>query len=181
MQRQLIDDFCTARGYIEKEYPQISEADFLERLRGLFLQHFPVYWVEERLSLPQDYLQFLELLRGDLRRSDWAFVGDRSSVLSLTKNFLEDFIDDLYERREEGKPQNADTLWLCAGYWSDKHQWIICVDKLHPRYGQLIDAYDDHPFLHDDFLTDDEFPSFSDFLAPRPKESWEQEEEEEEA
>ena len=165
--QQLIDNFCTSRGYTEDVYPQISEAEFLQRLRELYLRYFPAYWVEERLAVPQDYLQFLELLRGNLRQSDWAFVGGRNSVLVMTQDFLNTFSKDLYSRREEGKPISTDTLWLSVGYWADKHDWIICVDRQHPRYGQLIDANDDHPFLNEDFLTDGEFATFSDFLVRR--------------
>ena len=144
---------------------QMTEAQFLERLKQFYLFYFEEAYIEEHLAVPADCLVLLEALEGGwMRGQHWAYLGDRDGALAMTDDFYQIFGRDFFERKQAKAPITNDTLWLKIGYWSDKHDWIICVDKRHPQYGKVIDAYDDHPFLHEDFLDDGIYANVRNFL-----------------
>ena len=113
----------------------------------------------------QDFKDYLLSLKGYLFQSNWASLADMGGILAITKSGLSLWKSYFEERKAEGKPFATDTLWAHIGYWSDKHEWIICLDRQHRHFGWVIDAYDDHPFWHEDFLTDDEWTSISEFIS----------------
>ena len=113
----------------------------------------------------QDFKDYLLSLKGYLFQSNWASLADMGGILAITKSGLSLWKSDFEERKADGEPFTTDTLWAHIGYWSDKHEWIICLDRQHRHFGWVIDAYDDHPFWHEDFLTDDEWTSISEFIS----------------
>ena len=99
--------------------------------------------------------------------ANWAFLADKRASLSLTDEFYELYSSDFFERKQEKAPILNDTLWLKIGYWSDKHDWIVCLDKQHPWFGKAIDAYDDHPLWTENFCDDGVYAGAENFLRDK--------------
>lgn len=169
MEREKIARILTQRGYkLKPETRTAGDFDaFLADLQQLFCFYFPQQYITENFALPADFAQYLIESEGAWYQRDWAYIGSLSDVLSLTADFMRTFDDDFFERKQAKTPFSTDTMWLKIGEWSDKHDWIICVDKQNLKFGQVIDAYDDHPFLNEDFLTNGEYPSFEDFIGDK--------------
>ena len=165
MNRTDLEAFMQARGYTEDPSPQMKYSDFERELIAIFSQYFAPEWIEEHFLIPQDFKDYLLSLKGYLYQRDWATLADMEGILAITKSGLSLWKSDFEERKADGEPFTTDTLWAHIGHWSDKHEWIICLDRQHRHFGWVIDAYDDHPFLNEDFLTDDEWTSISEFIS----------------
>jgi hypothetical protein len=93
-------------------------------------------------------------------------IYDATYLVKGTKIFLEDFEDFYFQRKQSNLPLLfTDTLWIRIGWWSDKHDWIMCCDQDHPMYGKVYDVWDDHPWLSEKFTTYSEHKKFENFIS----------------
>jgi hypothetical protein len=124
---------------------------FEQNLKSYFSGIFGADFVKERFSLPIDFKAYLNLGCGFYQDS-WRSVYPYHLIEKATIEPHYDFeIEDLIERVKEGNLYENDTLWLCIGYWSDKHDYFICCDKGHPYFGKVFDYNDAFPYGNYDY------------------------------
>ena len=164
--RHLIDKMIEEAGFEEIEAENaISITELETDFKTYFKHHFDPYFVDEHFEIPMVFKAYLNALEGTVMRSNWwSYLYGKTEVLEATKNSLGIWIRDVVDRRKNGTSYSTDTLWICFGGWSDKHEYIICCDKTHPDFGKIFDAYDDHPYLGEDFLKDGEWDDIEVFL-----------------
>lgn len=137
-------------------------ADCHAQLASTFAQYMGQKQAEARFSVPRDYVLFMTTIGGG-----WVWplslvytLNRAESVARVTQTMCELFADE----RQEGSG-----LWLTIGHWSDKHDHLLCCDRTDARFGHVVDAHDDHPWL--DGTGANYFPqlgaSFVDYLRSR--------------
>lgn len=146
--KSLMEQLCE-EDYTQNQAKTISteaiEA-FEGSLKSYFSEIFGADWVAERFALPIDFKAYLNLGQGFYQKS-WRSVYPYNLIQQATLEPHYDFeIEDLKERVKEGKLLENDTIWLCIGYWSDKHDYLICCDQKHPYFGKVFDYNDAFPY-----------------------------------
>ena len=152
---------------LEETAPSVSYSilEIETMLQAYFKQFFEHDFVDQCFEIPADFKAYLMALDGRLGKKFTAFRLDgKSFILGTTKSSLSVAIEDAALRRQVGDAYSTDTFWLCFGIWGDKHEFLICCDKTHPDFGKVFDAYDDHPYYSEDFLTGDEWDNIEAFL-----------------
>jgi hypothetical protein len=121
-------------------------ADCAHRVRDLFAAHVGEAAVAERFHIPDDYAAFMGRVSGGWQ---WQ-AGMQQSLFTapeVAEATAQEFSLWVTERNDEDGPQN-DGFWLSIGWYSDKHATLLCCDRAHRRYGSVLDAHDDHPWLN---------------------------------
>ncbi len=132
--------------YLSEECSATEIQAFEQELRAYFSDIFGAEFVEERFSLPIDFKAYLHLGCG-LYQKNWRSVYHYKLIQKATLKPHYDFeIEDLRDRVKEECLEKNDTIWLCIGYWSDKHDYFICCDQQHPHFGKLFDYNDAFPY-----------------------------------
>lgn len=131
----------------------------LLELKTFYSKYFDSKFIEERMALPVDYEQFLMNFKGYLYSEQWAAFYGIDSLVERTKDWYAYWDFDYEDRKVAGNLKEDDTLWLNFGYWSDKHEMVLCLDKNNRYFGQVIDTRG-HPFLHGTIYIDGFYDSF---------------------
>ena len=79
------------------------------------------------------------------------------------------------EARYVSSPPENRTAWLAIGRWSERHVYLVCCDPTDPRFGQVADYHDTHPWSSTTQEAEETWADLLSFIA-----SLEVEEEEEE-
>jgi len=164
--RQLIEQVITSKGFEEREASESWTMIEVEKaLATFFSRYFGAEFVAENFEIPADFKAYLMALPSCIHTQGWwVYLYGMDSVVGFTKSSMGMWIDEAEERRKNGNAYTTDTFWIAFGGWSDKHEFIICCDNKHPDFGKIYDAYDDHPYLNEDFLDDDIWDNIEDFL-----------------
>lgn len=48
----------------------------------------------------------------------------------------------------EDEPALDTGFWLGVGWYSDKHEYVLCCDRTHSRFGAMVDGYASHPWVN---------------------------------
>lgn len=142
-----------------EEKNDTSVDELLAQLKQFYLRYFEAEFIDERIALPEDYKQFLSEFQGYFYSDKWAAFYGIDSVFEQTKDWYERWDFDYAERKDTGKLTADDTLWLNFGYWSDKHEMVLCIDKTNRFFGKVIDTRG-HPLLHGSIYVDSFYDSF---------------------
>ncbi len=118
----------------------------VESLRSLFAAYYGAEDVARRLEIPDDYTVFMVEFGCGWHQPD-GLGRDIFSAAAVVKATADDFNLFVIDRDKDEMPQD-DGLWLCIGWFSDKHAILLCCDRSHPNYGQVIDYHDSHPWLN---------------------------------
>lgn len=151
-----------SRGYEHlggEETNDNSIGELTAQLKQFYLKYFEEEFIEDRFAFPADYEQFLIEFQGYFYSEGWAGFYGIDSVLECTKDWYQYWDFDYEERKNNGKLSEDDTLWLNFGYWSDKHEMVLCLDKKNRFFGNVIDTRA-HPFLHGSIYIDGFYDSF---------------------
>jgi hypothetical protein len=120
----------------------------VERLSQTFAAYYGADAVTARFDIPDEYATFMQQIGGG-----WEWTAGLGSILLSAKNVASastsTFRSLVSERsaEEDGEPED-DGLWLTIGYFSDRHDTLLCCDRSHRYYGYVIDGHDDHPWLN---------------------------------
>ncbi|HEY1017176.1 MAG TPA: hypothetical protein VGE07_30965 [Herpetosiphonaceae bacterium] len=116
----------------------------LVELRDVFAASFGAGEIARRLRIPADYDLFMRTVGGGFFRNAGPGMG-----ISRPEMVARDTADafDLFYAGEDAEPEDSG-LWLTVGWWGDKHDYLLCCDAGHPRFGSLIDGHDSHPWLN---------------------------------
>jgi hypothetical protein len=104
--------------------------------------------VAARWDIPDDYAAFMQQIGGG-----WEWTAGLGSSLLSAKHVASAttsiFRSMVAERsaEDDGEPED-DGLWLTIGYFSDRHDTLLCCDRAHRYYGYVLDGHDDHPWLN---------------------------------
>jgi hypothetical protein len=120
----------------------------VESLRQTFAAYYGTDSVAARFDIPDDYATFMRQIGGG-----WEWSAGLGSILSSAKQVASastsTFRSMVSERSEEDDGEvEDDGLWLTIGYFSDRHDTLLCCDRSHRYYGYVIDGHDDHPWLN---------------------------------
>ena len=74
---------------------------------------------------------------------EWVLF-DAETVTVVTENNFRLFVTEV----EEDEPPMDSGFWLSIGWWSDKHEYLLCCDRNHSHYGVVLDGHDSHPWLN---------------------------------
>ena len=143
-----------------KKYTEVED-----ELKNIFYTYFSKDLVDQKFKIPLEYQEFLNEMESSMVLNKRNVIYDATYLIKGTKVFLEDF-EDFYFQRKQGKrtPLSTDTLWIRIGWWSDRHDWVICCDQEHLMYGKVYDVWDDHPWLHENFATYSQHKNFAEFV-----------------
>lgn len=114
-------------------------------LRATFAAHHGEAAVAERFHVPDDYATFMRVIGGGWKwpyRLEWS-LWDADRVAGVTRGRF-----TLVTEPEEGDPEPDPGFWLSIGWWSDSHEYLLCCDRAHPEYGDVVDGHDSHPWLN---------------------------------
>jgi hypothetical protein len=120
----------------------------VESLRHAFAAYHGADVVTARFYIPDDYATFMQQIGGG-----WEWSAGLGSILLSAKNVASattsTFQSLVSERsaEDDDKPED-DGLWLTIGYYSDRHETLLCCDRSHRYYGYVVDGHDDHPWLN---------------------------------
>ncbi|NES96683.1 MAG: SMI1/KNR4 family protein [Desertifilum sp. SIO1I2] len=117
----------------------------LSSVQAVFTNHYGSSEVEKRFQIPQDYTMFMQAIGGgwkSLQSLQWHLF-DAKTVASQTIANFRVFVLSA----EEGEPICESGFWLSIGEWSDKHEYLLCCDRPHPKFGAVLDGHDSHPWL----------------------------------
>lgn len=117
----------------------------LSSVQAVFTKHYGSSEVEKRFHIPQDYTMFMRVIGGgwkSLQSLQWHLF-DAKTVASQTIDNFRVFVLGA----EEGELIDGSGFWLSIGEWSDKHEYLLCCDRAHPRFGAVLDGHDSHPWL----------------------------------
>ena len=103
--------------------------------------------------------QFLIEFQGYFYSEGWAGFYGIDDIVERTRDWYKYWDFDYKDRKEAGELKADDTLWLNFGYWSDKHEMVLCLDKTNRYFGNVIDTRG-HPFLHGNIYIDGFYDSF---------------------
>lgn len=144
-----IKGFCDGEGCQINAAEVISKAaikGFEANIKAYFTDIFGVDFIEEHFVLPIDFEAYLNLGQGFYEKG-WRSVYPYDLIQQATVEPHYDFeIEDLKERVKKNCLLENDTIWLCIGYWSDKHDYLICCDQKHPYFGKVFDYNDAFPY-----------------------------------
>jgi len=164
--RTLIEQILNVGKFTETtpdEPSTITEVE--EGLRAYYSRYFGAERVQKHFQIPDDFKAYLMALpHRMITEGWWVNLYGMALVVEATKASMSMWMDEVVERIRDGDTYSTDTFWIAFGGWSDKHEFIICCDTSHPDYGKVYDAYDDHPYLNEDFLDDDIWENMEDFL-----------------
>ncbi len=148
-----MDHFVAERGPLVHTVPSVEPADIQaawvlcqSSVRELFASHHGRSAVEDRFRVPEDYATFMQTIGGGWECSHglgWS-VFDAATVASTT---ADDF-KSLVLGANEDEPVLDSGFWLGIGWYSDKHEYLLCCDRAHPYYGSVVDGHDSHPWLN---------------------------------
>lgn len=152
--------------YLGKEDQNTNTIDkLLEELKEFFLNYFDKEFIEERISLPDEYTRFLLEFKGYFYKEDWGGFYGVDNILSDTKSSYEYYWDDEeFEENKKGKTSKEGyTMWITMGDWGDNHEIIMCIDKTNSYYGKVLDVNDTHPICFGIVAPDRIYSSFKDY------------------
>ena len=164
MSHPLIDTLLES-GYVFADVDPVEVPDLEADLRAALEEFFDPSFVAERFGLPDVYRRFVGALERPLTAGNRHVIYYAGHLARATRIYLDDFRWALDDRRRAGQTLPNDTLWIPVGYWSDKHDWVLCCDTTHERFGCVLDVWDDHPWLSRHLTTYAEFPTFEAFVA----------------
>lgn len=133
-------------------------------LKDIFKAYFGINYVEKNFSLTDDIKELIQLLDGNLRKSDWCAIYCGSDIITSTEYYCRQWGEQILKRRQQGELDNNDVMFMRLGYWSDKHDYIFCCDKSSLHYGKIYDVNDEHPWLEEYFNIEEEYENVMDFL-----------------
>jgi hypothetical protein len=116
------------------------------RVQAVFAAHYGPVAVTTRFELPDDYATFMCKYGGNWRWQD-GLVQDLFSAADVAIVTARDFEAFVTARQEVDEPQD-DGLWLSIAHYSDKHDILLCCDRLHRYRGRVVDYHDSHPWLN---------------------------------
>lgn len=152
----------SSRGYqhLDTDEPNNNSIqELMIELKSFYSTYFDEKFIEDRIALPQDYEQFLIEFQGYFYSEGWAGFYGIDDIVERTRDWYKYWDFDYKDRKEAGELKADDTLWLNFGYWSDKHEMVLCLDKTNRYFGNVIDTRG-HPFLHGNIYIDGFYDSF---------------------
>lgn len=118
----------------------------LAAVREMFATHYGSTAVEKRFQVPEEYAVFMQTVGGGWKWPyglEWT-VFDAATVLGATANDFSVFVLGA----DEQEPVLDTGFWLAIGWYSDKHEYLLCCDRSHSYYGAVLDGHDSHPWLN---------------------------------
>lgn len=150
---RVMDRFASRRGPLVRTVSSVEPADIQAAwaacqasIRDLFASHHGRAAVEDRLRIPEDYATFMQTIGGGWHSPhglEWSLF-DAATVAGVTTHDFELFV--LGASEEE--PVLDPGFWLGIGWYSDKHEYLLCCDRAHRYYGSVVDGHDSHPWLN---------------------------------
>ncbi len=148
-----MDSFAAKRGPLVRTVASVDPAGIQaawaachSSLRELLASHYGHSIVEDRFRVPEDYATFMQTVGGGWYYSHglgWS-VYDAATVASTTAHDFE----LLVLGANEDEPVLDSGFWLGIGWYSDKHEYLLCCDRAHGYYGSVVDGHDSHPWLN---------------------------------
>ncbi|MEP1080020.1 hypothetical protein NDI52_32150 [Leptolyngbya sp. PL-A3] len=117
----------------------------LSSVQNVFMGYYGASEVEKRFQIPQDYAMFMQVVGGgwkSLRSLQWCLFDAKTVARQTIANFQVFVLG-----AEEGEPICESGFWLSIGEWSDKHEYLLCCDRAHSKFGAVLDGHDSHPWL----------------------------------
>lgn len=115
-------------------------------VRELFVAHHGSVDVAERFRVPEEYAAFMQAVGGGWKSPhglEWILF-EAESVVRATANDFRLFVTEV----EDGEPVLDTGFWLSIGWYSDKHEYLLCCDRTHSYYGVVVDGHDSHPWMN---------------------------------
>ncbi len=131
---------------------------YINQLNELLQKYFSKEYLENNFSIPTSYLDFSKDISTFLYFGKYHTIYSLKEVVEGTRNTLFDFECNFYNRSKSNQQfKDNDVIWLAIGWWSDKHDLLICCDKSSVFYGKIYDVWDDHPWYSEKFVIAEEF------------------------
>ncbi len=147
------DKFASAEGPLVRTSAAVGPAELqaswaqcVASVRALFAGHFGQAAIDLRFHVPDDYATFMQVIGGGWKwphSLEWSLF-DAESVAGVTAQDFRLFVTGA----EEDEPVLDSGFWLGIGWWSDKHEYLLCCDRAHGHYGVVLDGHDSHPWTN---------------------------------
>jgi uncharacterized protein (TIGR02996 family) len=109
-----------------------------------------------RFCAPADYLAFTTTVGGGWERhNEWYELYSAARAARTTHNLGDTFADEPGEHLE---------IWATVAITSDKHDFFLCCDLSHPRFGEVAEGHDYHPWMNGSAPMSSRGDSFFEFL-----------------
>ncbi|MGK0387932.1 MAG: hypothetical protein ACI94Y_000659 [Maribacter sp.] len=79
---------------------KMPRPEFEAALKKLFIGYFSPEYIEAHFAIPDDFWNFLEVLKGSLNANDWEYIHAKSGVIAGSEDNLGYMGGDLKERFE---------------------------------------------------------------------------------
>lgn len=122
---------------------QKSWSRCVSSIQVLFATHYGQNAIDARFQVPEDYSIFMRIIGGGWKWPyglEWELF-DADSVAAVTAHDFRLFVTEA-----EDDPVLDSGFWLGIGWWSDKHEYLLCCDRAHDYYGVVLDGHDSHPW-----------------------------------
>lgn len=149
-------------------YENLNDAQFetaIIQLKHIFSKYFAASYVESSFKLPNDYIEFIKSITSYLSTGNYHTLYSIDEVVKGTKGFLIDGEHYFLKRKKSNSPITTDVMWITIGWWSDKHDLILCCDCSSAYWGKIYDVWDDHPWSGENFTTAAVYDNIEDYVS----------------